>query len=67
MTQENIKFTHKLYPEEKCVLLPNSKFMKVDIPHMLCWRFESSMIIRMSSCLDARFYPPQELLKQLGY
>ena len=66
MTQENI-FTHKLYPEEKCVLLPNSKFIKQDIPTSICWRFESSMIIRMSSCLDAGFYPKQELMKQLGY
>jgi len=65
--KQEMIFTHKLYPTEVCLLLPNSKFIEQDIPTSICWMFNNSMIIRDSSCRDAGFYPSQELLKQLGY
>ena len=68
--EDNPEFTHKLYTEEgPCVLLRNSKFIVQDIPDAICWMFKNDKykMIRMSSCLDAKFYPSKELLKQLGY
>jgi len=67
MTQENITFTHKLYPTELCVLLPNSKFIPRKEWFSICWRYKSSQKIHDSSCKDAGFYPEYKILKQLGY
>jgi len=62
---DKIYFTHALYG--KCQLMPNSMLNPVPFPLAICYIMDNSMIIRVSSCLDANFRPSDEQFEALGY